>query len=61
MARWVPLSSQELAEVLAIDAALATSPDQVEEESLTKRRAELLRGRVAMELVVPAGGMVGQS
>lgn len=61
VARWVPLSSQELAEVLAIDAALAASPDQVEEESLTKRRAELLRGRVAMELVVPASGMVGQS
>lgn len=61
VARWVPLSPEELAEVLAIDAALAANPDQVQAETLTIRRAQLLRGRVAMELVVPAGGIVGQS
>lgn len=61
VARWMPLSPEESAELLAIDAALAANPDDSEAKTLTTRRAELLRGRVAMELVVPASGMVGQS
>lgn len=61
VARWVPLSSQELNELLAIDAALAATSDQAQTKALTIRRAELLQGRVALELVVPAGGMVGPS
>lgn len=61
VARWMPLSDEESTELLAIDATLAANLDNGQAESLTKRRAELLRGRVAMELVVPAGGMVGQS
>ena len=61
VATWVPLSNDELAELGVIDAALSANPTAEQEEALTTRRAKLLQGRVAMELVVPAGGMVGQS
>lgn len=61
VATWVPLSDDELAELRGIDAALSATPTAAQEEVLTTRRAKLLQGRVAMELVVPAGGMVGQS
>ena len=61
IATWSPLSGDELAELLAIDAALAADPSSGQADALATRRMKLLDGRVAMELVEIPGGMVGTS
>lgn len=61
VARWDPLSPAEAEQLRVIDAALGATTDVEQTEALTAQRAELLRGRVAVELVVAPGDIVNQS